>query len=54
MMEDYKEYYCSFCGKESTEVLMLIAERTAFICDECVDVTSKMVADKRAALKEIE
>lgn len=53
-MSDDKEiqYYCSFCGKDSTEVLLLIAAQTAFICDECVDLLSKMVADKRAALKE--
>lgn len=39
--------YCSFCGKESEEVFMLIAGPQVFICDECVETCSKMVTDRR-------
>ena len=29
--------YCSFCGKEQSEVARLIAGGIAFICDECIE-----------------
>jgi hypothetical protein len=36
--------YCSFCGKNQTQVHKLIAGPTVFICDECVDLCNKIIA----------
>lgn len=30
--------YCSFCGKEQSEVAYLVSGPTVFICNECVEV----------------
>jgi ATP-dependent protease Clp ATPase subunit len=30
--------YCSFCGKDRSEVAYLIAGPCVFICDECVEL----------------
>jgi ATP-dependent Clp protease ATP-binding subunit ClpX len=40
-------YYCSFCGKLQSEVKHLIAGPTVFICDECVDLCTIIVAGER-------
>jgi ATP-dependent protease Clp ATPase subunit len=40
--------YCSFCGKRSDEVALLIAGPTVFICDECVDLCDIIVIEHRA------
>lgn len=34
--------YCSFCGKSQHEVRKLIAGPTAFICNECVDLSHEI------------
>lgn len=39
--------YCSFCGKTNHEVLKLIAGPTVFICNECVDLCSDILANER-------
>jgi len=36
---------CSFCGKEETEVAKLVAGAQAYICDECVAMASRIMAD---------
>jgi hypothetical protein len=36
---------CSFCGKAQDDVQKLIAGPTVFICDECVDVCVKIIAE---------
>lgn len=41
-----KPLYCSFCGKEQTEVKKLIAGPTSFICDECIDLCSIIVSEE--------
>jgi ATP-dependent Clp protease ATP-binding subunit ClpX len=41
---------CSFCGKAQSEVFHLIAGlagATAYICNECVDACSELIADAR-------
>ena len=40
-------YYCSFCGLSQNEVEQLIAGPTVFICDQCVDLCTTIVAEKR-------
>ena len=36
---------CSFCNKDQNDVRKLIAGPTVFICDECVDVCTDIIAD---------
>src|SRR5437667_170901 len=36
---------CSFCNKDQNDVRKLIAGRTVFICDECVEVCNDIIAD---------
>jgi hypothetical protein len=40
-----KELRCSFCNKTQDEVLKLIAGPSVFICNECVQVCSEIIAD---------
>ena len=35
--------YCSFCGKDSDMVKVLIAGPRVFICDECVALCTKII-----------
>jgi ATP-dependent Clp protease ATP-binding subunit ClpX len=43
------DLHCSFCFKSQHEVKDLIAGPAAFICDECVDLCTLIVAENRAA-----
>jgi pyrimidine operon attenuation protein / uracil phosphoribosyltransferase len=36
---------CSFCGKSQSEIKKLIAGPSVYICNECVDICSELVAD---------
>lgn len=38
---------CSFCGKNETEVLKLVAGPRVYICDGCVAIASRMMNDPR-------
>lgn len=38
--------YCSFCGKSQHEVKKLIAGPAVFICNECVDLCSEIIAEE--------
>lgn len=42
-MQDKKNVYCSFCGKNEASVSKLIAGRDGFICDECIRVCSDII-----------
>ena len=57
MTEKQKNLVCSFCNKTQNEVRKLIAGRTlsfegsdqgqtVFICDECVDLCAKIIAEE--------
>jgi len=37
--------YCSFCGKSQHEVKKLIAGPATFICDACVGLCTKIIAE---------
>lgn len=39
---------CSFCTKSRKQVRQLIAGPTVFICDECVDCCTAVLAEARA------
>ena len=50
MTESMKQkslHSCCFCEKDGKEVSKLIAGSTAFICDECVDICSKIIAGEK-------
>jgi ATP-dependent protease Clp ATPase subunit len=36
---------CSFCGKNETEVLKLVAGQRGYICDECIAIASRIIND---------
>lgn len=38
-------FFCSFCGKSQHEVKKLIAGPAVFVCDECVALCNKIIAD---------
>lgn len=38
---------CSFCGKTSDQVERIIAGPTAYICNECIDLCSDIIAEER-------
>ena len=37
--------YCSFCGKSQDEVQKLVAGPSVYICDECIQIASEIIAD---------
>lgn len=41
-----KEFHCSFCGKNQTEVKKIIAGPNVFICDECVDLCAEVINEE--------
>jgi ATP-dependent protease Clp ATPase subunit len=40
---------CSFCGKDESEVVKLVAGPNVFICDECVEVAIKLMNEDPTA-----
>jgi hypothetical protein len=42
---------CSFCGKSTAEVKLIIAGPSVFICNSCVEVCAKLVIEKGHELK---
>ncbi|UXS71692.1 hypothetical protein FY145_01150 [Agrobacterium tumefaciens] len=44
--------YCSFCGKSQHDVKKLIAGPTAFICDECVEVSMNIILEANIKARE--
>ncbi len=43
---DFEEFHCSFCGKSQNEVNKIIAGPDVYICDECVELCSTIIADE--------
>jgi ATP-dependent protease Clp ATPase subunit len=44
-MIKFRRLRCSFCRKNDTEVLKLVAGPRVFICDKCVAIASRIMAD---------
>ncbi|MBN1626167.1 MAG: ATP-dependent Clp protease ATP-binding subunit ClpX [Deltaproteobacteria bacterium] len=44
---------CSFCGKSQEEVKKLIAGPSVYICDECIQLCTEIIADERIRDKEV-
>lgn len=40
---------CSFCSKSQFDVLKLVAGPGVYICNECVDLSSQIIAEERKA-----
>ena len=50
-MSDNKNYSCSFCGKNKSEVNTLIAGPGIYICDECIDLCYDIIHQKKSDRK---
>jgi chaperonin GroEL (HSP60 family) len=37
--------FCSFCGRGTNEVRMLVKGHSAYICDECVILASEIITN---------
>lgn len=46
-MAESKKIYCSFCGKDSSEVFKIIAGNNVYICDECVEFCKEMIDEQK-------
>ena len=44
--EEKKQLKCSFCGKNQDQVRRLIAGPGVYICDECIELCSEIIADE--------
>ncbi len=44
--DDKKQLKCSFCGKGQEQVKRLIAGPGVYICDECIELCSDIIADE--------
>ena len=43
-----KKLFCSFCGKNQSEVKKLIAGPSVYICDECVSLCNDIIKEDLA------
>lgn len=46
MEKQHFMFNCSFCGKSKEEVFMLITGPEVSICDNCVELCSKLILEK--------
>lgn len=44
--DEKKQLKCSFCGKNQDQVRRLIAGPGVYICDECIELCSEIIADE--------
>ena len=44
--DEKKQLKCSFCGKTQDQVRRLIAGPGVYICDECIELCSEIIADE--------
>ncbi len=50
--ETDKKLFCSFCGKNQSEVKKLIAGPSVYICDECVSLCNDIIKEDLAEAKQ--
>ena len=48
-MASLKDRHCSFCGKSEAEVVKLVAGPGVFICDQCVELCERIIAEELSA-----
>jgi len=51
LAKDKDTMRCSFCGRTSEEVRKLVAGPNVYICDECVEVCERIIADELGAVE---
>jgi ATP-dependent Clp protease ATP-binding subunit ClpX len=44
--DDNDNLFCSFCGKNQSEVRKLIAGPAVYICDECIHLCSEIIEEE--------
>jgi ATP-dependent Clp protease ATP-binding subunit ClpX len=44
--ESNDDLLCSFCGKSQDEVKKLIAGPSVYICDECIQLCTEIIAEE--------
>ena len=44
--DDNDNLFCSFCGKNQSEVRKLIAGPAVYICDECIQLCSEIIDEE--------
>ncbi|HSO60269.1 MAG TPA: ClpX C4-type zinc finger protein, partial [Desulfobacterales bacterium] len=44
--DDNDNLFCSFCGKNQSEVRKLIAGPAVYICDECIQLCSEIIEEE--------
>ena len=44
--DDKKQFKCSFCGKNLDQVKILLAGSVVYLCDECIELCSDIIADE--------
>ena len=52
--DEKKQLKCSFCGKNQEQVKRLIAGPGVYICDECIELCSEIIADEAEETIEFE
>lgn len=52
--DEKKQLKCSFCGKSQEQVKRLIAGPGVYICDECIDLCSEIIADEFEETTEVD
>ena len=45
-MKNQKDIKCSFCGRDKSETLVLIAGITGHICDQCISQAQTIVQEE--------
>ena len=53
MSEQQEQIQCSFCGKTQEEVMRLIAGPNVFICNECVELCSDIIASEYDEIEDL-
>jgi ATP-dependent Clp protease ATP-binding subunit ClpX len=48
-MNLWRRLACSFCGKRAAEVAKLVAGPRVYICDRCVALASRILAEETSA-----
>jgi ATP-dependent Clp protease ATP-binding subunit ClpX len=53
-IDDKKQLKCSFCGKNQDQVRRLIAGPGVYICDECIELCSEIIAEELEVDQELD
>lgn len=51
-IQGFNELQCSFCGAGQSKVKKLIAGRSVYICDECVELCYEIISEDQNATKD--